>query len=160
MADRRGADAEIEPRESPGAPLFRSRGRLFVRTEEIVGQKGDEGHGNDPGGHERTCEDHGEAVDEGSRIPLEEEEGQVGHDIGDRRIHNDRGELGGPQPGGDRRGMTGVEVPLDGVPRHHRVIDEESQGDDQGGDGYLLHVDAQQMHHPEGHGHGEGDGQG
>jgi len=48
---------------------------------------------------------------------------------------------------------------LDGIPRHHRIIDEQSQCDDKGGDRHLLQIDAQHPHRAEGHRKSERDRQ-
>ena len=41
------------------------------------------------------------------------------------------------------------QVALDGVTGDHRHVDQQAEGDDQGGDRHLLDVDAQHQHGPE-----------
>jgi len=65
------------------------------------------------------------------------------------------GQPRGSQPRRDDARLAGVQLALDGVAGDHRVIDEQSQRQDERGDGHLLQVDAQQMHEPEGHGQGQ-----
>ena len=49
---------------------------------------------------------------------------------------------------------------LDRIAGDHRVVHQQAEGDDQGGDGNLLDIDAEQVHHAEGHCQGDGDGDG
>ena len=62
-----------------------------------------------------------------------------------------------PEPGRNQPWQALVELAFDGIARHHRVVDQETQSDDQRSDRHLLHVDAEQAHHAEGHGQGERD---
>ena len=55
--------------------------------------------------------------------------------------------------------MSVVELSLDGIAGHDRVVDEQAEGDDERGDRHLLDVEAQQVHHREGHGERERNGE-
>jgi len=68
--------------------------------------------------------------------------------------------LVGPSQAAISGGVSGREVPLDGVAGHHRIVHQETQRDYERGDGNLLQIQAEHVHHAEGHGQRDGNRQG
>src|SRR3954462_31606 len=52
----------------------------------------------------------------------------------------------GPEPRGEAAGLARLQLPFDGIARHHGIVDQEPERDDQRRDRHLLDVDAEQVH--------------
>ena len=59
--------------------------------------------------------------------------------------------LVGPSHAATIGGCPSLELALDGVAGDDRIVDQQAERDDQRGDRDLLQVDAEQVHHAEGH---------
>ncbi len=68
--------------------------------------------------------------------------------------------LVGPSHAADDVGLPLGQRALDRIAGDHWVVHQQTEGDDQGGDGNLLDIDAQQIQDAEGHRQGDGDGDG
>ena len=86
------------------------------------------------------------------------QERQIGDDIGHRGIHDRGRQLGRPQPRGNDIGIPFRQRSLDGIAGDHGIVHQQPQGNDQGGDGNLLDIDAEQIHRAKRHRQGDGDG--
>ena len=159
MLQHRHPDPVVEAGEPPAAQLLDRGLAALGGAQQVVAEQRDEGHRGEPGGDQGAGHDDGQGSQEVAGGAAQHEEGQVGDDVGDRREEDGLGELGGPEPGGDDPRVAEPQVPLDGVARHHRVVDEQAQRDDQRGDRDLLELDAQREHHPERHRQRDRDGQ-
>ena len=83
-----------------------------------------------------------QAVEEEVRVAGQQQERQVGDDVGDRREDDRLGELARADPGREAARRPLAQLALDGVARHHRHVHEQPERDDQRRDRDLLDVDA------------------
>jgi hypothetical protein len=149
VLDRPGPDAVVAGGKSRLAPFLDRC--LGLGPEQVVAEQRDERHRDEARRHQRAADHHGQAVHEVPGVAGQKQERQVGHDVGDGGVEDGGRELGGAEPGCHEWGMAVGQRALDRVARHHRVVHQQAEGDDQRGDRDLLQVDPQQVHEAEGH---------
>ena len=149
MIDERPGHAVVEAGRT-ALPVGRA-GHGARGAQQVAAEQRDERHRHDARGDQRAREHDRQAVDEVAGAAGQQQQRQVGDDVGDGGEQDRRGELRRSQPGGDPRRQPAVETALDGVAGHDRVVDEQPERDDERRDRHLLQVDAQHAHEPEGH---------
>ena len=95
---------------------------LRLRLEKIVCQQRNEGHGDKTRCNEGTCDRHGQAVDVASDVTGQQEEREVGRDVGDWCVKNCSGKFRRAEPGCHIPAISVRQFPLDCVAGHNRII--------------------------------------
>ena len=150
----------IEPEEPAVALLLQRLLHLLFRTQKIVAQQRKKAHRNQPRGDQRHRHHDRQAVKKLARASRHQQERQIGHDVGDRGIHDRRRQLRRAQPRGNDVWVSLGQRPLDRITGNHRIIHQQPESNDQRRDRYLLNIDPEQVQGPERHRQRDRDGDG
>src|SRR5262249_4298792 len=129
---------------------------LFTRPQEVIAQQWNERHGSQARRNQRAGHDNGQTVEKFAHGAGENQKWNVSGDVGDGGEHDRGGQFGGTNPGRVDSGEAVTQAAFDGIAGNNRVVHQQSQGNDQRGDRNLLNIDAQHVHHAEGHGQSDG----
>ncbi len=144
----------------PAAPDLSALIEPALAAQQIVAEERNESHGDNPRGHEGQGHHHRKGVDEELLVARQQHQREECENV-DQGGEEDRApQLMRAEPCGDSPGTAVGQLAVDAIGRHHGIIHQHAEGDDQGGDGDLMKWNSGELHASEGHRDRQGDGHG